>query len=104
MAITDPQAIVFVNTHIRPRCEQIRALLYLMQDDTAKWNSGISALIPNSDSEELEDGREGQGVGRLDGADINNVMARIGQLLAVLEADYAMDVINLACVRELRVD
>ena len=72
MAITDPEAIKFVNEYIRPMCEQIRSSNAKGADFAIKW-AGISAGFPNDAAEMLEDGREDEGISRLTGADINAV-------------------------------
>lgn len=101
MAITNAEVISFVNAYERPRCEDIRAILVKLQQNIAKWDSGISALTPNDAGEMLEDGRETEGVSRLNGAHIHLIMARVTALAEILETPGAMDVINLGCVRPL---
>jgi hypothetical protein len=101
--ITNAEAVQYVNDRLHRRSEQIRAMLFILQDDRAKWNGGISANIPN-DTSVVDDGREAEGVTRLTGADVNLIMARCASLLAVLEAQYAMDCIYKACVRAVDVN
>ena len=101
MAITNPEAIAFINNRIRPRCEQIRALWHNLRDDKAAWQGGINSLIPNDPAELLEDGRDTEGVSRLDGAEITTVLTRINELLATMDAAGAMDPILKATVRPL---
>lgn len=101
MAITNAGAIRFVNERIRPVAEKIRDLRAEMTDHKAVWFQGISAVVPNSMAETLEDGREAEGVSRLTGADINNMVTRMDELLTVLDAPNAMDVVNKTVVRPL---
>ena len=101
MAITDPQAIVFVNERIRPVAEQIRDLQARMTEHVANWNQGISALVPNDAAELLEDGRDAEGVSRRTGADVTNMVTRMQSLLTVLDATFVMDVVHKTTVRSL---
>lgn len=71
--ITNPIAIKFVNEKIRPITEKIRALVAAGTSIKIGWDSGIKDLFPNDDSL-VADGREAEGVSRVTGADINNVM------------------------------
>lgn len=101
--ISDPIVTRFVNERLRPRCEQIRALLAQMQDDYAEWNGGVSAEVQNDGGYEINDGRDSEGVDRLTGAEAHTIMDRQAELRAVLEATYAMDAILAGCVRPLEV-
>jgi hypothetical protein len=98
--ITDPIAVDFVKDRLRRRAETIRALLALMDDDKALWNQ-ISGLIANTADDTIIDGiDDAQG---LTGADVHTFMARVDQLRGVLNADFAMDIVHKACVRDLEV-
>lgn len=101
MAITDAEAIRFVNERIRPAAEKIRNLRAEMADHKAVWFQGISTVVPNSAAQVLEDGREAEGVSRLTGADVNNMVTRMDALLTVLDAPNAMDVVHKTAVRPL---
>jgi hypothetical protein len=57
MAITDPEAIKFVNEYIRPMCENVRYMGARGADFANKW-AQIGALFPNDALETVEDGRE----------------------------------------------
>jgi hypothetical protein len=99
MAITDPEAIKFVNEYIRPMCEQIRSSNAKGADFAIKW-AGISAGFPNDAAEMLEDGREDEGISRLTGADINAVATVFSSLLGDLDST-AQAIIQKPCVRPL---
>ena len=101
MAITNAEAIRFVNERIRPVAEQIRDLQARMTEHVANWNQGVSALVPNDALELLEDGREAEGVSRLTGEDVNAMVTRMQSLLAVLDAANVMDVVHKTTVRPL---
>lgn len=96
MAITNPEAIKFVNEQIRPLCEEARAFNARVTAMQTKWNSGINALFPN-DTTALDDGRDAEGVSRLTGA---NVQQAVGSLLAMLTASNSQ-IIEKPCVRPL---
>jgi hypothetical protein len=102
--ITDPVVIAFLSERVRPRAEQIRALLHLLQDDRDEWLAeGIGALVPDT-SDIIQDGRAAEGVAQLTGAELRLiVISRYGELLTTLEAAGAMDPIIKACVRALAV-
>jgi hypothetical protein len=100
MAITDPEAIKFVNEYIRPMCENVRYMNARGQDFAIKWAS-IGSDFPNDPSEIVEDNRESQGVSRLTGADINAVAVVFSQLISDLSGITASSVISKPCVRPL---
>jgi hypothetical protein len=105
--MNDPLAIRFVNERVRPRCEMIRALKILLEDDLEQWfNNEINTTIPNDSSGEctIEDGRQSQGVSLLYCDEIHTIMARLSEVLEPLQAANAMDLIHKACVRNLSVD
>lgn len=93
-AITNPNSIAFVNTKIRPLCEDVRALVAEIAAMNIDWQSGINATFPN-DTSAVSDGRDAEGVSRLTGADIQSA---VGILLAVAAASNAQ-IIAKPCVR-----
>lgn len=100
--MNDPEAIRFINEHIRPRCEMLRDLKILMEYDLEKWyDNSLNTTIPNDDQDPVEDGRASEGVSQLTCADIHTIMSRISEVLTPLQAAGAMDVVNKACVRTL---
>ena len=98
MAITDPEAIKFVNEYIRPMCENIRYMKARGDDFAIKW-AGLSGGFPN-DTSVVEDGRDAEGISRLTGADINAVAAVFDALLMDIDS-AAETVIAKPCVRPL---
>ena len=99
MAITDPEAIKFVNEYIRPMCENIRYSNARGNDFAIKW-AGLSGDFPNDPAEIVEDGRDAEGISRLSGADINAVAAVFDALLGDLDMS-AQAVIQKPCIRPL---
>ena len=100
MAITDPEAIKFVNEYVRPMCENIRYMGARGSDFVNKW-AQVSSDFPNDANETVEDGREGQGVSRLTGADINAGAGVFVTLLGEISGATAQAVISKPCVRPL---
>jgi len=96
MAITDPQAIRFCDEQVRPMCERVRALMAELDEMGITWEGGVGALFP-ADASLVEDGRENEGVSRLTGMDINQVMT---VLQAILGANNEQ-IISKPCVRSL---
>ena len=99
MAITDPESIKFVNQYIRPMCENIRYMKARGDDFAVKW-AGVSSNIPNDANEEVDDGRDAEGISRLTGADINAVAAVFAALLGDIDP-AATAIIAKPCVRPL---
>ena len=102
MAITDPQAIRFVNEVVRPVCERIRALKADIDAIRASYDGGIGDFFFNHGAEEIVDNRENEGVSRLTG---NDVLAFVDvvpyQMKALLDTVGVPAVISKPCVRTL---
>jgi hypothetical protein len=104
MAITSPQAVRFVNDEIRPMSERLRDVKAKIDSLLDKWTSdGISALIANDDREALEDGRDAEGVSRLNGKDVNQMVALLTSLQTRLNQAGTSSVISKPTVRQLDV-
>jgi hypothetical protein len=101
MAITNAEAIRFSNEVIRPMAEQIRALKAEVDAALVTWFGGVDDLFPNSPSEAVEDGRESEGVSRLTGADVNNLVTQLSVFKTQLEQAGVADVVSKPCVRPL---
>jgi hypothetical protein len=101
--ITDPVVIAYLTLRVRPRAEQIRALLHRLQDDRDELLAeNILDQVPDTD-DLIDDNRE-PGVAQLTGAEFRQiVLGRYNELLSILEAAGAMDPIIKACVRPLDV-
>lgn len=96
MAITNNEAVRFVNEQVRPLCEKTRALIAEIDALKTVWFAGLNLDFPN-DETNLADGRAGEGVSRLSGADINSA---VGILIAIAAASNA-EIISKPCVRAL---
>lgn len=102
--ITNPEALKFVAEEIRPLAEKFRALKVYVDAALVKWwGGGISALVPN-DSSPVADGREAEGVSRLTGVDINNLVTQLAAYQTALNAAGVADVVSKPCVRSITVE
>lgn len=104
MAITNAQAIAFANEQVRPMAEKVRNLKAEIDALMVTWFGGVNNLFPNDNAEAVEDGREAEGVSRLDGEDIVGFVTVIADLQTRLnQAGYA-DRVAKPCVRPLRIN
>ena len=101
--ITDPQAIVYCNEVVRVKAEQVRALAAEIDACLLPWYAGLNSTIVNSGAESVEDGRENEGVSRLTGANVHNLMAVLVTLKNALDQAGVAEIVSLPCVRPLRV-
>lgn len=102
MPISDPRAIRFVNEKVRPIAEQIRALKATIDVVLIEWNGQISSLVTNN-TEAVADGRDAEGVSRLSGADVTNLITALQGLQTRLDQAGVRDVISKPCVRPFTV-
>ena len=98
--ITSPEVIKFSNEQIRPLAEAMQALDYRVQAALVTWYATISADCPN-DSSPIADGREAEGVSRLTGSDVVNMVTQMAAYKTALELTGVPDVISKPCVRSL---
>lgn len=96
--ITDPEAIRFANEIARPLAEKARAFRAEVEGASTQWFAGIDDKFPN-DSTPVDDGREAEGVSRLTGADITNLIS----ILVAMNGAGNTQVISKPCVRSLTV-
>ena len=101
--ITDPVAIKWANEELRPMAERLRDLNALVDDTLVAWFAGLNTVIPNSATQDLDDGREAEGVSRLTGADIHSFMTQVATIQTQFDGAGVMDVIDLPTVRALQV-
>lgn len=99
MAVTNAEAIRFCDDVIRPLCEQARALRYRALAAQTRWYAGLNNAFPN-DSTAVNDGREGELVSRLTGADVNSVMSQLIDHAVGMNAE----IIEKPCVNALAVN
>jgi hypothetical protein len=103
MAITDPRAVKFSNEVVRPLSEQLRQLKEDAERAKIRWQDEISSIVPNDPLENLEDGRDAEGVSRLDGSEINDIASDINAFITWYESVAEREArLAKACVRTLR--
>lgn len=102
-AITNAEAIRFVNEQIRPMAERLRDLNALLDDTQARWFGGGISSFFSLGTDTVDDGRDSQGVSRLTAQDVTNLMTQIGTIVAQFDGAGVMDVINKPTVRPLRI-
>lgn len=102
--ITSAEAIRYVNEVIRPTAETLRALKAEIDAATVTWFGGLNAVIGSSSGDTLQDGREAEGVSRLTGADITNLVVQMLAYQTACNAGGVADVISKPCVRTLSVE
>ena len=100
--ITDAEAIRFVNEVIRPTAEKMRGLKAEIDAATVAWFAGLNSAITNT-ADLLDDGREAEGVSRLTGADVVNLITQMMAYQTQLNAGGVASVISKPCVRTLQV-
>lgn len=101
--IDNPQAIRYVNEVIRPKAESLRALKAEVDAALVQWFGGVNALVPNDAGEAVDDGRENEGVSRLTGADVNNLVTQLAAYQTQLDQEGVAAVVSKPCVNQLRV-
>jgi hypothetical protein len=101
MAITNEQAVKFTNNS-RALAEKMRSLDYEIQAALVTWFAYISSVIPN-DTQEVSDRRTAEGVSRLTGSDVTNLVAQMIAYKALMDGVGVRDVISKPTVRTLEV-
>lgn len=82
--ITDPVAVAFVETELRPIAEVLRELKHRLADMMLRWNHEILAedLIPDDPTAVVLDGQ----VRQVCGDKVHSVMARLAALQTQLDS------------------
>ena len=102
-AITDAEAIRFVNEQIRPLAEELRNLNSMLNNAKGIWvGGGLNSLFTNA-ADTIEDGREGQGVSRLTAGDVTALIAELSTIITQFGGAGVMDVIRKPTVRRMTV-
>ncbi len=102
MAITNPEAISFVNAQVRPMCEKIRALKAELDAMRTTYDAGVGSYFYGHGAEAIEDGRDAEGISRLTGDDILSFVSIAPYALkALLDTSGYPEAISKPCVRAL---
>lgn len=98
-AITDPEALAFVDQHIRPLSEMLRALEARIEDAEAAWFNGVNATLTGADTVE---NRSAEGLPALTGTECGNIItALMAARDTVTETAGRAALIEKACVRPI---
>jgi hypothetical protein len=97
---TNAQIQVFVDQRMRPRCEQVRALLLAMQDDKLAIDDVYAAL---SGSPTWVDSRTDGVPHLLVGGDVLAFNSFLDALIAAITGNAQYPVVRSACVQPVRV-
>lgn len=95
------EAIKFMNEAVRPVAEQLRALAAELDSLDVRW-AAIQAQFPDT-TDVMDDGREAEGVSRLSGRDVRDLMYAVGLVKGTL-ASIAAATLEKPCVRPLRAE
>lgn len=102
--ITDPRAIDFCTHQVRPLCERLRGVLaeLMSAKNELEANNSQLADLFGSSVEVIDDGLEQDGVSRLTGRDVTDIIAIFNGLLAQYTTVVQRRIAR-ACIRKLRV-
>lgn len=100
MAIaTNQQIQQFVNERVRPRAEQIRALLLAMEDDRAAFDDIYEALATNSNPNNWADDRPDGPPHLLTASDVLAWNTFLYNAVTAFNGDAQLPVVLKGCVR-----
>ena len=86
MPITDVEAVRFANEQIRPVADKLAQFYYLAKSVRDQWFArGMAARFPNT-TDVVEDGSAKDGRPRITGADVNNLITRLDEIVTSFEA------------------
>lgn len=86
--ITDPTAVAFCNEKIRPAADRLAQAYFDAKAVIAEWNArGGTDFIANDLAAEVIDGAQDDGRPVIDGADVNNIINRLSEFVADMEAN-----------------
>lgn len=94
---TDPQVQQFVNERLRPRAEQIRALLLAMEDDRAAFDDIYAALTAPAPT--WDDERADGPPHLLTGNDVLALNTFLYDTITAMRGNAQLPVVLKACVR-----
>lgn len=99
--ITDPSHIDFAKL-CRRAGEELLRLHYLLTDLESLWAAGADQ-IPNGAGDIVQDGRQGQALNELAGANIHALLGSIGSILAITGTAPAQNLLNQLRIRDISV-
>lgn len=99
--MNNPLALRFVNEHVRPMAERLRALKAMLDADLQTWQA-VSPHFATA-AAAVEDGREAEGVSRMTCGDVTAFINVLTNLNTRFDANGVAATIDLPCVRPLQV-
>ena len=89
--ITDPSAIAFSNTKIRPAADRLIQLYYWAKSAQSQFTAqSLGSLFPN-DSSLVVDGAATDGRTQITGFDVNVVLSYLGSFITAMEASSNLE-------------
>jgi hypothetical protein len=98
--LADAEVVRFLNEEVRPWAERLRALKAEAHSTTVRWQSISGSIM--QDTRVIEDGRSAEGISRLTGNDVHDLMFVVSTLNSTLTG-VADATIEKPTVRPLRV-
>jgi hypothetical protein len=99
--ITDSRVIRYVNEVVRPMAERMRALKAQCDSALVVWYDEIAPLVTKDSTFAVVDGREKEGVSRLVGDDVINLVTQLAAFQGQMNTSGVVSVISKPCVRPL---
>lgn len=86
--ITDPTAVLFCNTQIRPTADRIVQLYWWAKAVKVLFlaNPSLATLLPNDGTATVVDGSAQDGRSAITGADVNTLIANVNAFIVSMEA------------------
>lgn len=79
--ITNPQAVLYCNTVIRPLADRMTQLYYeIVSAEAAFTAQGLNSIIPNDGTAQVVDGSATDGRSPITGADVNILLSNAGSI------------------------
>jgi len=85
--ITNAEAVTFCNERVRVAADKLAQAYYLAKEVQDEWfANSMASLIPNESGDTVIDGSATDGRHVITGADVTNVITRLGELTTDYEA------------------
>ena len=85
--ITNPEAVAFVNQKIRVASDKLAQMYYLAKSVSQEWTAtGLGTIIAYDNADFVVDGAATDGRHPATGVNVNNLMNRLSELVADMEA------------------
>lgn len=85
--ITNPEAVAFCNSKVRVAADKLAQLYYTAKSVSQEWTAnGLGDIIVYSNSDLVVDGSASDGRHPISGIDVNNLITRLTEIVADMEA------------------